>query len=197
MDNNREHKSSSSNAKKVNRKNNSELLVELDGVVSIVKMTCAGIVECAEGSSAATPVDVTDSTISMTVAVKPGAWKYVKDLRLDSKGVHTSASDEDRTSNEATTVNLRSSMIVSVHQKSLSDPGRAAMLGFIVLTMTAVLGSPEVVENVYLVERAFSSERFSLDPDTREERKIKVSGKLKLHIRISINQEDTGCGSDM
>ena len=192
LDNNKERTTSSSNTRKVNRKSNSELLVELDGVLSIDKMCCAGILECAEGTSAATPLDVTDSNINMTVAVKPGTWKYVKDLNLDSQGVHTSVPDEDLTSNEATAVNLRSSMIVSVHQKSKSDPTRAAMLGFIVLTMTAVLGSPEIDENVYLVERAFGSERFSVDPDTQAEKKVKISGQLKLHIRISIDQDGSG-----
>lgn len=165
--------------------------IEFDGVLSVPRMSCGGIVEAAEGSSKLVPLDVSDSNICMTVAVKPGSWKWIKDLNYspDKKLFSVASTDTEEQNPESfTTVNLRSSMIVSVHQKSKSNPTAVSMLGFVVLTMTAILASPEVAQNVYLIERKFSSEKFVADPVDNSEKKYKISGTLNIYIKIGIEQ---------
>lgn len=174
------------------KKKMSDILVELDGCISIPGMYCAGITEHLEGANKPIPIDLSDSVISMTVSIKPGTWKWVKDLSTDHKGVYSStinADDEDE--EQYTSVNLRSSVIVSVHRKYKKEPSNVIMLGFVVLTMTAILGSPQIEENVYLVERPFSSDRFTVDPEDNSEKKVKVAGNMKLCLRVEIVQEGT------
>lgn len=174
----------------------SAVSVELDGTLRVVEMACGGFTECMEGESETTLIDLSDSTISMTVSAKPGAWRWVQDLscRDSQRRVYGTITGGDAPiessmgdgSDSATAVNLRSSMIVSVHQRSNSNPSSAVMLGFVVLSMTAIMASSEVEENTFIVERPFQSEKFSFDRETSTERKIKVAGKLSVKFRIDI-----------
>lgn len=169
----------------------SDLIVELDGFLSVPGMYCVGITECREGGSKPVLMDLSDSVVSMTVAIKPGAWRWIRDLSVDSRGVHSATINiGDVDEDEYAEVDLRSSMIVSVHQKSKSNLVSASMLGFVVLTMTAVLASPQIEPNVHLVERSFSSERYAIDSIDGSEKRIKVEGKMKLCLRIDIRQGD-------
>ena len=171
-------------ARSSSEKKNAQLIV--NGLLHVPALSCSGISEVVDGYSERSSMDLSDSSISMTVSVKPGSWKLIKDLDCTNElGMYSSAILSDDVSNsKPTPVSMRSSLIVSVHKKSISNPLDACMLGFVVITMKSILESPQISENIYIVEKPFSSESFSVHPNHKDEVKVKVSGTLCVQVSV-------------